>query len=94
MYFQVFLENCKVLTYYLHDGFTIFFFYFSITGNVFETRGLDELIPNWRELDAPISTKVTEDAFLFLSEDKSVQIPNVLLPPQLVGLGCMFSQIS
>jgi electron-transferring-flavoprotein dehydrogenase len=53
-------------------------------GNVFETRGLDELLPNWKELGAPISTKVTEDAFLFLTEDKSVQIPNALLPPQLV----------
>jgi len=54
-----------------------------LSGNVFETRGLDELLPDWREMDAPISTKVTDDAFLYLTESSSLQIPNMLLPPQL-----------
>lgn len=26
-----------------------------LSGNVFEPRGLSELIPNWRDLDAPVS---------------------------------------
>ena len=30
-----------------------------LSGNVFETRALDELIPGWKELDSPIKTKVT-----------------------------------
>ena len=30
-----------------------------LSGNVFETRALDELIPGWKELDTPIKTKVT-----------------------------------
>ena len=29
-----------------------------LSGNVFETRALDELIPNWKDLNAPIKTKV------------------------------------
>ena len=30
-----------------------------LSGNVFETRALDELIPNWKEKEAPINTKVS-----------------------------------
>ena len=35
-----------------------------LSGNVFETRALDELIPNWRDLDTPIKTKVSSVAEL------------------------------
>ena len=54
-----------------------------ISGNVFETKALDELIPNWKELNAPVETKATEDHFLILSEKHSIQIPTFLLPSQL-----------
>ena len=33
-----------------------------LSGNVFETRALDELIPDWRSKDSPIKTKVTKDS--------------------------------
>ena len=39
-----------------------------LSGNVFETRALDELIPNWKELDSPIRTKVNKEKFLFLGK--------------------------
>ena len=42
-----------------------------LSGNVFETKALDELIPNWRELNAPINTKVKSEEFLFLTKEKS-----------------------
>ena len=29
-----------------------------LSGNVFETKALDELIPNWKELNSPIKTSV------------------------------------
>ena len=32
-----------------------------LSGNVFETRALDELLPNWKELNSPIKTKVTKE---------------------------------
>ena len=38
-----------------------------LSGNVFETRALDELIPNWKEKDAPVNIKVKKEKFLFLS---------------------------
>ena len=31
-----------------------------LSGNVFETRALDELFPNWKELNAPVKTKVSK----------------------------------
>ncbi len=50
---------------------------------MFEPRALSELFPNWKELGAPLETEVKEDKFLCLSETRSLQIPNFLLPPQL-----------
>ena len=41
-----------------------------LSGNVFETKALDELFPNWKELNAPIKTKVSKEKFLFLSKNK------------------------
>ena len=54
-----------------------------LSGNVFETKALDELIPNWKELNAPINTKVNSEEFLFLTKKKSFKIPNFLLPQSL-----------
>ena len=51
-----------------------------LSGNVFETRALDELIPNWKELNSPIKTKITKEKFLFLSKTKSFSWPTWLLP--------------
>ena len=39
-----------------------------LSGNVFETKALDELIPNWRNENAPIKTKVSKEKFLFLGK--------------------------
>jgi len=51
-----------------------------LSGNVFETRALDELIPNWKELKSPIKTKVSKEKFLFLGKTKSLSWPTWLLP--------------
>src|SRR5210317_1481530 len=51
-----------------------------LSGNVFETRALDELLPNWRELNSPIRTKVSKEKFLFLGKTKSLSWPTWLLP--------------
>ena len=58
-----------------------------LSGNVFETRALDELIPNWHELDAPVNTKVNSEDFSFLTKDKCFKIPNFLLPKTLQNHG-------
>ena len=51
-----------------------------LSGNVFETRALDELIPNWEVEGAPIKTKVSKEKFLFLSKKNSFSWPTWLLP--------------
>ncbi len=51
-----------------------------LSGNVFETRALDELIPDWEKKGAPIKTKVKKEKFLFLSKNSSFNWPTWLLP--------------
>ena len=51
-----------------------------LSGNVLETRALDELLPNWKEEGAPVKTKVTKEKFLFLGKNNSLSWPTWLLP--------------
>lgn len=51
-----------------------------ISGAVFETRALDELIPDWQVRKAPLTTIVTNEQFLWLTPKKARKIPNWLLP--------------
>ncbi len=46
-----------------------------LSGAVLETRALDELLPNWKELNLPIHQKVTKDHFLFLTKKKQLSLP-------------------
>ena len=52
-----------------------------LSGNVFETKALDELLPKWKEEGAPIKTKVSKEKFLFLGKNTSLTWPTWLLPP-------------
>jgi electron-transferring-flavoprotein dehydrogenase len=56
----------------------------SLAGAVLETRALDELLPEWREMNAPIKTRVTEDHFLYLTEKRSIRLPT---PPSMNNHG-------
>lgn len=58
-----------------------------LSGNVFETKALDELLPNWKEMGAPLDTPAGDDQFLYLTETGSVSVPHMLLPPQLNNHG-------
>ena len=51
-----------------------------LSGAVMDPQALTELIPNWKELGAPLNTPVTEDRFLFLTETKAHKTPNWMLP--------------
>ncbi|MCB9982577.1 MAG: electron transfer flavoprotein-ubiquinone oxidoreductase [Rhodospirillales bacterium] len=55
-----------------------------LSGAVFETRALDELIPEWKDLGAPLNTPATKDKFLFLTKDKAYPFPT---PPQMHNKG-------
>ena len=52
-----------------------------LSGAVFETRALDELIPDWQALGAPVKNPVTEDQFLYLTTlYNHIKIPDFLTP--------------
>jgi electron-transferring-flavoprotein dehydrogenase len=51
-----------------------------LSGAVMDPRSLNELIPDWRRLDAPLNAPVSEDRFLFLTEGGSWKVPDFMLP--------------
>lgn len=51
-----------------------------LSGAVMDSRSLTELVPNWRELDAPLNAPVSEDRFVFLTERGSYKVPDFALP--------------
>ncbi len=51
-----------------------------LSGAIMDPRALNELLPNWKELGAPLNQPVTDDAMCFFSERKSYRTPNFLLP--------------
>lgn len=46
-----------------------------ISGCVMNPRGLDELIPDWRQLDFPVTTEVTSDKTVILSKKQHYRLP-------------------
>jgi electron-transferring-flavoprotein dehydrogenase len=55
-----------------------------LSGAVIEPRALDELLPDWKERDAPLRTKVATDRFLFLTRTRAIRLPT---PPQMHNHG-------
>ena len=52
-----------------------------LSGNVFQTTALDELIPDWKEKGAPLNVAVKRDVLKFLINDKlSVNFPSFVMP--------------
>ncbi|KAL1805013.1 hypothetical protein ACET3Z_028081 [Daucus carota] len=47
-----------------------------LSGNVFEPRALDELLPQWKEDGAPIEVPVSSDKFWLLSKNRAFSIPS------------------
>ena len=49
-----------------------------LSGNVFETKALDELLPDWKNMDGcPVKTKVNSEKFLFLSKKSYFSFPTI-----------------
>ncbi|XP_077287468.1 electron transfer flavoprotein-ubiquinone oxidoreductase [Arctopsyche grandis] len=46
-----------------------------LSGAVIDPKGLTELLPNWKELGAPLNTPVTKDKFAFLTSSGRIPIP-------------------
>jgi electron-transferring-flavoprotein dehydrogenase len=58
-----------------------------LSGAVIDPIALNELIPNWKELGAPLNTLVSEDRFYILTETKAISNPHWLLPDCFVNDG-------
>ena len=58
-----------------------------LSGAVIDPVSLNELIPDWKEKDAPIDTPVTDDRFLYLGQSGSIRFPNFIMPPLMSNHG-------
>lgn len=58
-----------------------------LSGAVIDPIALNELIPDWRELGAPLKTSVSADQFLILGQDKSWSMPHYMMPPLMNNEG-------
>ena len=57
-----------------------------LSGAILDPRSLNELIPNWKELGAPLTQPVTQDQFLFLTATGAHRSP--ILPDCFHNDGC------
>ena len=51
-----------------------------LSGAIMDPRALNELLPDWEELGAPLNQPVTDDAMMFFSERGAMRTPGLLLP--------------
>ena len=61
----------------------------SFPGAIFEPTALNELMPDWSELGAPLSNPVTEDTIYYLPNDKraGIRVPRAFIPKGLHNEG-------
>ena len=55
-----------------------------LSGAVLEPRALEELLPDWRQREAPLLTPATSDSFLYLTARRAIPLPT---PPQMHNKG-------
>ncbi len=65
-----------------------------LSGAVMDPKAITELIPNWKELGAPLNQAVTGDDVLFLNETDATRTPDWLVPRNLHNDGCYVVSLS
>ena len=59
-----------------------------LSGAVFEPTALNELLPDWKSLSAPIITSVSDDHILLLTNDsKQIKVPGLFAPKTMKNHG-------
>lgn len=59
-----------------------------LSGAIFNPEPINELIPTWREKDAPLNTPVTSDEYYYLTSDtNSIRIPWFIVPKPIYNKG-------
>ena len=48
-----------------------------LSGNVFQPNALDELIPNWKELNAPLNVPVKKDKIFYFLKNMGIPVPHL-----------------
>jgi len=59
-----------------------------LSGAVVDPKALDELLPNWRNLDSPLTVPVTENHHWVLTKTQKFEFPHFLMPPFMNNKGC------
>ena len=58
-----------------------------LSGAVVDPIALNELIPNWKDLGAPLNVAVTDDRFYVLGPKGALRMPNFMMPPLMNNHG-------
>ncbi|MEB3415178.1 electron transfer flavoprotein-ubiquinone oxidoreductase [Alteriqipengyuania sp. WL0013] len=60
-----------------------------LSGAVVDPKALDELFPEWRDMDCPMAeTPVTDNWHWILGANKKMALPHLIMPPFLSNKGC------
>lgn len=60
-----------------------------LSGAVVDPKSLDELLPEWRDMDCPMAeTPVTDNWHWVLSKNKNYSMPHLMMPPFMSNNGC------
>ena len=51
-----------------------------LSGNVFQPNALDELIPNWKDLNAPLNVPVKKDKIFYFLKNIGIPVPPFVMP--------------
>ena len=58
-----------------------------LSGAVIDPKGINELLPNWKELGIPLETKVTRDKFVILGPNGDLDISFLPFPKWMLNHG-------
>jgi electron-transferring-flavoprotein dehydrogenase len=59
----------------------------TLSGAVIDPIGLSTLLPNWKDLGAPVTQRVGEDKILYLGAKGRMRFPNFIMPPLMSNHG-------
>jgi electron-transferring-flavoprotein dehydrogenase len=58
-----------------------------LSGAVVDPRAMDELLPDWRNMDSPLTVPVTENRHWVLTRSKKYELPHLFMPPFMSNKG-------
>ena len=64
-----------------------------LSGAVIDPVALDRLLPDWRNMGSPLTTKVSEDRFYYLWKTGGIRLPNIFMPPLMSNHGCYIGSL-